>query len=419
MSSQYKTACRNAPLPDLAAFSMNLLAIEARLPHNIRMVLFLTAFLFLYSLLNFYLFVRVRTALALGPVTTVPLVLFLLVMITAPILVRLSENAGLAAVARVVAFAGYTWLGLLFLFVCTAVAIDVFRFALFLAGRASGHDLAFLTTYGKFYFFLSLAAVIAIGIYGGFEARTIRTERITVRTSKLYAGANPVRIVQISDVHLGLIVRQDRLREIMERVRKAKPDLLVSTGDLVDGQMNHLDGVAVLIDNLKPRYGKFAVTGNHEFYAGLDQALAFTRQAGFRVLQGEVVTIPGVMNIVGRDDPAGPGIGSSATGESSLLRSAANGQFVLFLKHRPEVDKGSLGLFDLQLSGHVHYGQIFPFRLLTRLAYPFVGGLYSLPAHSSLYVNRGTGTWGPPIRFLAPPEVTVIDLVPQSTLTAE
>ena len=94
------------------------------------------------------------------------------------------------------------------------------------------------------------------------------------------------RIVQISDVHLGLIVREERLKRIMEHVRKASPDLLVSTGDLVDGQMNDLDGVTDLLDGVKPRYGKFAVTGNHEFYAGLDQAIAFTRRAGFRVLRG-------------------------------------------------------------------------------------------------------------------------------------
>jgi predicted MPP superfamily phosphohydrolase len=117
------------------------------------------------------------------------------------------------------------------------------------------------------------------------------------------------------------------------------------------------------------------------------------------------------MNIVGVDDPAGPGFGSSSRGERELLAAASNGAFTLFLKHRPGVDEQSVGLFDLQLSGHVHDGQIFPFRLITRLFYPFICGLHYLPGNSMLYVNRGSGTWGPPIRFLAPPEVTVIDIV--------
>ena len=152
------------------------------------------------------------------------------------------------------------------------------------------------------------------------------------------------------------------------------------------------------------------MTGNHEFYAGLAQALAFTTRAGFRVLRGEAVTMPGVMNVVGVDDPSGPGYGSSSKGERELLSGEKNGMFTLFLKHRPSVGKESLGLFDLQLSGHLHGGQIFPFRYLTRLFYPFVEGLYRLPGGRSLYVSRGSGTWGPPIRFLAPPEVTIIDV---------
>jgi hypothetical protein len=132
------------------------------------------------------------------------------------------------------------------------------------------------------------------------------------------------------------------------------------------------------------------------------------------VLRGESVTVAGAINLAGVDDPAGPGVGSSDTGEKRLLSSLPKEKFVLFLKHRPSVDRESLGLFDLQLSGHVHCGQIFPFRLITRLFYPYVAGFYPLPHGSSLYVNRGSGTWGPPIRFLAPPEVTIVDIVHRS-----
>jgi uncharacterized protein len=377
-------------------------------------IFFLTAILFLYSLLNAYLFVRARAALAFGPTTAVVFAVFLLAMITAPILVRLSENAGLPLLARALAITGFTWAGLLFLFVCATLLVDAGRSLIYLAGRVSGTDLSFLTAYSKAYFITSVSVVVAIGIYGAFEAGAIRTERIVLYTPKVAAATGPIRIVQVSDIHLGLIVWEARLRRIVEQVRKAKPDILVSTGDLVDGQMNEPDGMSDLILALKPRYGKYAVTGNHEFYAGLDQALAFTRRMGFRVLRGEAATIPGVVTVVGVDDPAGPGVGGSAKGEKELLATVSGGnQFVLFLKHRPAVAPGSLGLFDLQLSGHVHYGQIFPFRLITRLAYPMIGGLYSLSSNSLLYVNRGTGTWGPPIRFLAPPEVTIIDLVPK------
>ena len=196
-------------------------------------------------------------------------------------------------------------------------------------------------------------------------------------------------------------------------VREAHPDVLVSTGDLIDGRVDDEKAAVKLLRSATPRYGKFAITGNHEFYSGLGPALAFTRSAGFRVLRGEAVTVGDALNIVGVDDPAGPGYGSSETGEKAVLSSVSNGRFTLLLKHRPVVDAQSSPLFDLQLSGHLHDGQIFPFRLITRLFFPFIAGLYHFPPHAALYVNRGSGAWGPPIRVLAPPEVTVIELFGQ------
>ena len=375
------------------------------------MVTFLAAFFFLYSLVHAYVFVRACTALDLGYASAFPLAVFMVVIISAPVIVRLLENVGLGLWARVAALVGYTWMGLLLLLVTAFVVADMGRLALFVCGAIFQKDLSFLIPSAGPRFKVSVVVVAIVALYGWFEAWAIRTERIIVASPKISADGSPLRIVQISDVHLGLMVRQDRLKRIMEHVRKASPDLLVSTGDLVDGQMNDLDGVTELLDEVKPRYGKFAVTGNHEFYAGLDQALAFTRRAGFRVLRGEVVTIPDAINVVGVDDPAGPGYGSSNKGEEALLSRAGNGRFTLFLKHRPDFDPQSAGLFDLQLSGHLHDGQIFPFRLIVRLFYTCIAGLRTLPRGSTLYVSRGSGTWGPPIRFLSPPEVTVIDLV--------
>jgi len=373
------------------------------------MVSFLTIFFFLYSLLHLYVFTRIRASFGASPMVSLALALFMIVMIFAPIIVRLSESAGWGFFGRIMAFVGYTWMGVLFLLVSALIVIDAYRLVLYLLAAVSGIDLSFLTVSGRSYLALSIAVVAVIAVSGWFDARIIRSERITV--TKIASEVSPLRIVQISDVHLGLLVRQGRLKRIMVEVRKAEPDLLVSTGDFVDGQMNDLDGVAELPERVNPKYGKFAVTGNHEFYAGLDQALAFTRKAGFRVLRGEALTIPGVINLVGVDDPAGPGYGSSSKGERALLSQVPDGRFTLFLKHRPGVDRESLGLFDLQLSGHLHGGQIFPFKLIVRLFYSFIEGLYRLPQGSLLYVSRGSGTWGPPIRFLAPPEVTIIDLV--------
>jgi len=236
----------------------------------------------------------------------------------------------------------------------------------------------------------------------------IRTDTITKKIGRL-------KIVQISDVHLGLTIGESRLRKIIEHIKAEQPDILVSTGDLVDGQMNNQSGLARMIHEIPTKYGKYAVTGNHEFYAGLKDAIKFTEDAGFKVLRGEGLNISGVMNIAGVDDPTGKRYDlTSNISEKAMLSKLPSEYFTLLLIHQPQINKAESGLFDLQLSGHTHKGQIFPFSLIVKLFYRHINGLDRLGNQSYIYVSRGTGTWGPPIRFLAPPEVTVIELVHQS-----
>ncbi len=240
----------------------------------------------------------------------------------------------------------------------------------------------------------------------------IRPEMITLRSPKIPEALGYLRIAQISDVHLGIIVREARIRKILSVIRKANPDILISTGDLVDSQIDNLTGSAEALQEIQPRYGKYAITGNHEFYAGLPQALEITRRAGFTILRNEAVSVRGIINIAGIDDPTGKYFSQSrGMQEDELLSLLPKDKFTLLLKHQPSVDQKSLGLYDLQLSGHTHKGQIYPFSYLVKLYFSHIAGWYDLPKGSHLYVSRGTGTWGPPIRFLSHPEVTIIDLV--------
>ena len=232
------------------------------------------------------------------------------------------------------------------------------------------------------------------------------------RSPAAFGPSSPLKIVQIADVHLGDLIGARQLRRIVAQIQALDADLLVSTGDLVDGQGDHLDGLTRLFQELHPRFGKFAVTGNHEFFVGADRALDFTARAGFTVLRGEAASLAGVLTIAGVDDPAGRWMGVPVrTDEKALLSALPRERFTLLLKHQPVVDRNSLGLFDLQLSGHTHGGQIFPFGLLVRIAYRMRNGLTSLTPHGHLYVSRGTGTWGPPMRLGTPPELTLIELV--------
>jgi predicted MPP superfamily phosphohydrolase len=376
------------------------------------MSLFLLSFFLIYGGTHLYFFLKVKGAVNLGTTTGICLALFLLLMTMAPVLVRVLEREGTEAAARLMAYTGYVWMGFLFLFFSASLALDLYCGLLHIARLVTHRDLAAFSISPRAGMAITLAWGIGAAVYGYFEAREIRTEHLVIATPKIPRTAGKLTIVQITDVHLGLIVREERLSMILDRVREAAPDILVSTGDLVDGQINGLTGLAELLREIKPRYGKFAVTGNHEFYAGLGEALRFKERAGFRVLRDEGVTVAGLIRIAGVDDPVVERGGRPrAVTEKALLTNLRADKFILLLKHRPAVNRDSLGLFDLQLSGHVHKGQLFPFNLVTYLFYPVRCGYNLYPQNSALYVGRGAGTWGPPIRFLAPPEVTVIELV--------
>lgn len=372
------------------------------------MSLFLLTFLAVYGGMNAWFFWRLSSALALGR-WKLPVGLILVLMILAPMLVRWTENSGREALARILAYAGYSWMGILLLFVTMSLLVEFCR----LVSRVAGVGEAVLPAAS---FYVPLAFALVMSTYGFFEAARIRTERIVIRSPKVPKEAGELRIVQVSDVHLGLLVRERRLEKILREVEAARPDILVASGDTVDGQLADLSRLREMLERVRPPLGKFAVTGNHEYYARIDQSLAFLRSCGFTVLDGKTATPNSWLTLAGVDDPVSRRFGGT-TGEAGLLVQN-RGVFTLLLKHRPEIAPESRGNFDLQLSGHVHQGQIFPFVFVTRLSYPVPTGLSSVTSASSLYVSRGSGTWGPPMRVLAPPEVTVIRLVHGDTFSA-
>jgi uncharacterized protein len=376
------------------------------------MSLFFLTFFLIYGGVHLYLFAKIKGAFHPGAAVSAILIIIIVLMVLAPILVRMCERYGSDTLAAIMAYTGYIWMGVLFLFFVSSLLLDIYHLLIRAGALVSHRDFSHLVLPPLYAFLLPLIISAAVNVYGYFEAKNIGTEKITIASPKIPEAAGRIRIVQISDVHIGIIVKGERLKRIVEEVKKAQPDILVSTGDLVDGQIDTLTEDATYLRDIQPRYGKFAITGNHEFYAGLDQALDFTRAAGFVVLREESIDVAGVINIAGVDDPTVDAFGlAQEPSESKLLSGLSRQYFTVLLKHRPVIEKGSVGYFDLQLSGHTHNGQIFPFNFIVRRFYPLITGYFNLPNDAHLYVSRGTGTWGPPIRFFSPPEITVIDLI--------
>jgi hypothetical protein len=378
------------------------------------MGLFLFIFFLLYGALHFYAFLKLKHAYHIGVKTVIFVAVFMLVMIFAPVVVRMAERANHDSFALYMAYSGYTWMVVLFLFFCISVCTYLLKLCVYLAGLISGSDFSRFMRADRYFFVVPFACAFLITSYGFYEARQIRIQKITIKTPKIQEHVGKLRIVQISDVHIGLILGAETMERIAHIIKDVNPDMLVSTGDLIDGRFNRLETSIEPFKRINPPYGKFAVTGNHEFYAGINSSIDFTERAGFEILRGRGVTIGDIVNIAGVDDVAGVKFHDSFVYERALLAGLPQEKFTILLKHRPLVEQGSVDLFDLQLSGHTHNGQIYPFRYIVKIFFPLYQGFHKLSGKSYIYTSSGTGTWGPPVRFLAPPEITVIELIHSS-----
>ena len=262
-----------------------------------------------------------------------------------------------------------------------------------------------------------LLALLASTV-GLFNARRPSVRYIDVPIHKLSSHLQGFTVAQISDLHVGATIRSRFVQRVVETTNALNPDLTVITGDTVDGQVQELREHTAPLRQLQARHGVFAVTGNHEYYSGAEPWIAEFRRLGLTVLMNEHVllehgdahlVLAGVADFTAhhfepahRSDPMAALIGMNQTGKKATK---------ILLAHQPRsAQSAQLAGFDLQLSGHTHGGQFFPWNFFVPLQQPFTAGLHRL-GQLWIYVSRGTGYWGPPKRLWAPAEISLIRLV--------
>ncbi|MDT0543861.1 MULTISPECIES: metallophosphoesterase [Streptomyces] len=255
------------------------------------------------------------------------------------------------------------------------------------------------------------AATVAAGTvgYGTYSVlRGPRLKRVTVPLAKLPRQAHGFRIAVVSDIHLGPILGRAHTRRIVETINRTNPDMIAVVGDLVDGSVADLGPAAEPLRELRARHGSYFVTGNHEYFSGAAQWVDHVRELGLRPLENQRTELggfdlAGVNDVAGEDEGEGPDF-KAALGDRDPARAC------VLLAHQPVVihDAVDHGV-DLQLSGHTHGGQMWPGNYVAELANPTAAGLDRY-GDTQLYVTRGAGAWGPPVRVGAPPDVTVVEL---------
>nr|WSS63796.1 metallophosphoesterase [Streptomyces sp. NBC_01177] len=247
---------------------------------------------------------------------------------------------------------------------------------------------------------------VGLGTYG--VLRGPRTKRITVRLAGLPRSAHGFRIAMVSDIHLGPILGRAHTRRVVDAINATSPDLVAVVGDLVDGSVADLGPAAEPLAGLEARHGSYFVTGNHEYFSGAAEWVDHVRELGLHPLENARVEIAG-FDLAGVNDVAGESEGQGPD-FARALGDRDRGRASVLLAHQPVVidDAVEYGV-GLQLSGHTHGGQLWPGNLVAELANPTVAG-YERYGDTQLYVSRGAGAWGPPVRVGAPSDITVVEL---------
>jgi predicted MPP superfamily phosphohydrolase len=374
--------------------------------------------------LNIYDWWKLRQGfLQQRPGAATALLIAVLIMALLPLLLRLIFR-GHGAAPRALELLSWFWLAWSFWLATAFLLTDLWDFALLswrlwpahAAKADSAHNIM------RYCFTPRAAACSALGfvafatIWGSIEARLIRIKEIPIISDKIPAAAEGFRLLQLSDVHIGASMDSYMLKRIIRLAHAAQPDVLVSTGDLIDGNGEREHRLASALAAASAPKGNYAVLGNHEAYNGLEHSIRLHEDAKMSLLRQEHAVIDDWLWLYGVDDPAVYGYhGRNNAQEQAFYENLAEAEtdqadqaFRILLKHQPKPDAQARSLFDLQLSGHSHGGQIVPFNFVVTLAHRWhPGRLHHFAEGMRLYVSRGSGVWGPPLRFLAAPELTL------------
>jgi predicted MPP superfamily phosphohydrolase len=376
---------------------------------------FLNPFCLIFSL-PAYVGWRVLPALAIGPIGIgAGIALLIACCIVIPLSVRYRSTRN-AAFGDILAWVGLTSMG----FFSSLFVFTVLREAVLLGAHAllSAQQAASLTLSSARWTLILAAFVTLAGLV--IARRRPRIVDVEIPVTDLPKALHGFSIAQISDLHVGPTIKRGFVEAIVGRVNGLKADIIAVTGDLVDGSVQQLSAHTAPLAELAARHGVYFVTGNHEYYSGERAWTAEIRRLGLRVLKNEHVVLQhngASLVLAGVTDLSAHHFDAAQHSDpAAALRGApADAGAKILLAHQPNSAPAAAAAgFDVQLSGHTHGGQFWPWNLFVRFFQPFTGGLHRLKK-LRVYVSRGTGYWGPPNRFGVPPEITFVRLMPSSS----
>jgi predicted MPP superfamily phosphohydrolase len=372
--------------------------------------IFFSIVLLIYGGVNFYILKRGLNALdGTGIYRNIFLCILLFLIICYPI-GRLAEQLFRNSFTDFLVVLGSLYLGIMVYTFLFLILIDLLRlgnfvfhyFPDFLTGNPE--KTSSLTT-------LAISVMVVLIVVGG-HINTLfpRVRQLEITIAKKANGIEQLNLVVVSDIHLGTVIQNDRLKRIVSMINELKPDLVLLPGDIVDEDVAPVmeQGMAKTFQKIQSRFGIYAITGNHEYFSGVKEAVNYLEQGKIKVLQDEYVKIAEALYLIGRKDLMAMRMADGRKSLEEIVQKVDRSLPLILMDHQPyglEVAKNN-GI-DLQLSGHTHHGQLFPFHYITKMVYELSWG-YLRRGDTHYYVSCGVGTWGPPLRTNSVPEIIQI-----------
>ncbi|MBP7737789.1 MAG: metallophosphoesterase [Spirochaetes bacterium] len=378
----------------------------------INFIIFLTVFFTLYGAVNFYIFIRGWQTLPKEWIVRIPYLVIFLVLALSYIGGRVLERVSICAASNYLIWIGSFWLGMMVYLFFGVILCDILRLVNWVAGAvAVPSDL-----YARI---RQIAAVVvavtaaAVVVAGYFNTLNPRVNTVVVEVPKGAGGLKALDIALVTDIHLGTIIKNSRLQQMVDMVNALRPDIVLLAGDIVDEDLAPViqNNLGELLCAIRSRYGVFAVTGNHEYIGGVESASQYLSRHGVTVLRDRAVLIDNRFYLVGREDRSSAQFtGLRRLPLAAVMKDVDRTRPVIMMDHQPyHLSEAAEHGVDLQVSGHTHHGQLWPFNYITGLIYEVSRGFRQVGS-AAVYVSCGYGTWGPPVRVGMRPEVVHIQV---------
>ena len=374
---------------------------------DLRLIILLGIVLLIYVLTNYYIYIHIAP-LCLSPRGKILIPLLLLIMAAYPVGRILQAFISPGITIKIIIAAGSYYLAFMAYAFFLVLFMDIYRLL------SSFSFLPLLgTTLQAQIWKVGICLIIVLISFGSLNARKARIVTLSLGMPFGNPAIDSLCAVAVSDIHVGPFINSSRIRGLVDKINGLSPDIVFLVGDIVDESISAAaeEGLTEELKRIKAPLGIYAVPGNHEYYAGIEDVQKYLSRGGVRLLRDEFVVIKDSLILVGREDIMANRLGEEKRRPlSEILREAPKNLPIIVLDHTPiNLEEATSQGVVLQLSGHTHNGQMWPFNLITRLIFEKSWGLLQ-KENTLIYVSCGYGTWGPPVRIGSTPEIILLNL---------